>query len=189
MESKQVLRTRKLISNSLLDLMRKKNYDEISVKDICDNAMITRATFYKYYEDKTHLTKSLIQQYKEIVFDNQLKNFSYSTPKQFYLKIAELTLDFISKNEADFLMFIKHSNSEHLSNLLLVQIKGYIEDSLKTFLSDFQFRVPVQIISRFLTGGLVYAGMYFIENRKKFSKEEILGYIEDMIDFSPFATL
>ena len=52
-ESKQVLRTRKLISQSLLSLLREQNFNDISVTDICNHAMITRATFYKYFEDLT----------------------------------------------------------------------------------------------------------------------------------------
>lgn len=183
-ESKTALRTRRCIVNAMVELLREKSFDDISVTDVSERAMITRATFYKYYEDKYHLIKSIIQEHKESLIDAQLGNFDYSNIKALCLKIAEIGVDYILCNENDFYLFVEHSNNERLINILVEMTNTYIEDFLKK-VKNSNFKVPVPALSRFITGGLVYAGIYFIKNRGKYKKEEILSYIEYMIENGP----
>lgn len=52
---KRIKRTRQLLRQSLLDLLREKRFDEISVQDIIDQAGVARSTFYAHYIDKEDL--------------------------------------------------------------------------------------------------------------------------------------
>ncbi|WP_314588197.1 TetR/AcrR family transcriptional regulator [Paenibacillus terrigena] len=47
----RVLRTRKLIMDSFIELSGKKEFKDITVKDITTEAKINRATFYYHFED------------------------------------------------------------------------------------------------------------------------------------------
>ncbi|MFD1851744.1 TetR/AcrR family transcriptional regulator [Oceanobacillus bengalensis] len=47
----RVVRTRKLIMEAFVDLSSKKEFKDITVKDITTEAMINRATFYYHFED------------------------------------------------------------------------------------------------------------------------------------------
>lgn len=47
----RVLRTRKLIMDSFIELSGKKEFKDITVKDITTEAQINRATFYYHFED------------------------------------------------------------------------------------------------------------------------------------------
>jgi AcrR family transcriptional regulator len=47
----RVLRTRRLIMDSFIDLSAKKEFKDITIKDITTEAMINRATFYYHFED------------------------------------------------------------------------------------------------------------------------------------------
>jgi AcrR family transcriptional regulator len=47
----RVQRTRKLIMDSFIDLSEKKEFKDITVKDITTEALINRATFYYHFED------------------------------------------------------------------------------------------------------------------------------------------
>lgn len=51
----RALRTRKLIMDSFIILSEKKDFPDITVKDITTEAMINRATFYYHFEDKYDL--------------------------------------------------------------------------------------------------------------------------------------
>ena len=54
----RVLRTRKLIMDSFIDLSWKKEFKDITVKDITTKAMINRSTFYYHFIDKYDLLES-----------------------------------------------------------------------------------------------------------------------------------
>lgn len=47
----RVLRTRRLILDSFIELSAKKEFKDITVKDITTEALINRATFYYHFED------------------------------------------------------------------------------------------------------------------------------------------
>jgi AcrR family transcriptional regulator len=47
----RVLRTRRLIMDSFIELSAKKEFKDITIKDITTEAMINRATFYYHFED------------------------------------------------------------------------------------------------------------------------------------------
>ncbi|MFJ7970717.1 TetR/AcrR family transcriptional regulator [Psychrobacillus sp. NPDC096389] len=47
----RILRTRKLIMDAFIELSGKKEFKDITVKDITAEAMINRATFYYHFED------------------------------------------------------------------------------------------------------------------------------------------
>ena len=54
-EDLRIRRTKKLLSNALFELIKKKPFDKVSVCDICDAAMVHRATFYSHFSDKYEL--------------------------------------------------------------------------------------------------------------------------------------
>ena len=54
-EDLRVRRTRKLLWEALVDLTEERGFNNFSVTDLCKRAMVNRATFYRYYEDKRDL--------------------------------------------------------------------------------------------------------------------------------------
>lgn len=48
-EDPRVLRTRQLIRTAFRDLLQKKGFDAITIKDIAQEATINRATFYAHF--------------------------------------------------------------------------------------------------------------------------------------------
>ena len=51
----RILRTRKLIMDSFIELSSKKDFKDITIKDITTEAMINRATFYYHFPEFTEL--------------------------------------------------------------------------------------------------------------------------------------
>lgn len=57
----RVIKTLKSIEDSFLQCIKRKTFSEITVSDICNQAIINRSTFYKYYADKFELRSKLIE--------------------------------------------------------------------------------------------------------------------------------
>ena len=58
----RVLRTRKLIMDSFINLSGKMEFKDITIKDITTEAMINRATFYYYFEDIYDLLEKVLSE-------------------------------------------------------------------------------------------------------------------------------
>lgn len=65
----RVLRTRKLIMDSFIELSGKKEFKDITVKDITAEAMINRATFYYHFEDIYDLLDKVLSEGLSINLD------------------------------------------------------------------------------------------------------------------------
>ena len=181
-ESKQALRTRRDISQSLLKLMLQKDFDNISVTDICEQAMITRATFYKYYEDKYHLFSCILADLKEQIFENELKKLKFKNSKEIYLKLIELCIDFVDKNQKNFVLFLKHCYNDRLIMMILKAVNDYVETFTQKEEKNFNFKVPAEVSSKFITGGFAYFMIYMLENNKNYTKAELLSWTEEFLD-------
>lgn len=188
-ESKQVIRTRRDITKALLSLMLEKKFDDISVVDICEKALVTRATFYKYFEDKYHLASCVIQDYKEQVLQKQLENYEYTTPKQLYMKIAEICLNFVESNSNILNILIKNELNDKLRFMFLQTIDESIENILKKQVNTVEYKVPVNILSKYFTGGFSYLGLYLFQNKGKYTKKQILEYLDLMLEGGSFAVI
>src|SRR5246127_5313059 len=55
----RVLRSRQMLMESLLRLLTHKEFDDISIQEIADEATLNRATFYLHYPDKNALLQAM----------------------------------------------------------------------------------------------------------------------------------
>lgn len=89
----RVRRTHKLLWEALLAEMSERPFAEITVKEICDRAMVHRTTFYKHYEDKCALLEQGMRQMYDalLAHDDQRppSAFSVEHPPPYFIRLFE----------------------------------------------------------------------------------------------------
>ncbi len=55
----RILRSRRMLMDALVKLLTKKEFDDISIQEIADEATLNRATFYLHYPDKNALLQAM----------------------------------------------------------------------------------------------------------------------------------
>jgi len=55
----RILRSRRMLMEALIRLLTKKEFDDISIQEITDEASLNRATFYLHYPDKNALLQAM----------------------------------------------------------------------------------------------------------------------------------
>ena len=58
-ESRKTQYTRKALADGMVELMKNKPFDKITVKELCDYADVNRSTFYMHYEDIFALLRTI----------------------------------------------------------------------------------------------------------------------------------
>ena len=176
----RVIKTRKLIYQTLLDLMKEKTFEEIKVSDKCSKAMINRSTFYAHYEDKYELLVDFLSNLKE-EFAHELnesckENLSI---REYYIRLISLFLDHIDSKRDVYNSIMVNNRSSIMMDILLSVVN---DDILKRFKeNDINLKVPTEVISKFYLGGVINIGMEWLSNSNKYTKEEILDYLELLI--------
>lgn len=176
----RVIKTRKLIYQTLLDLMKEKTFEEIKVSDICSKAMINRSTFYAHYEDKYELLIDFLSNLKEEfareLNDSCKENLSI---REYYIRLISLFLDHIDSKRDVYNSIMVNNRSSIMMDILLSVVN---DDILKKFKeNDINLKVPTEVISKFYLGGVINIGMEWLSNSNKYTKEEILDYLELLI--------
>ena len=92
-EDLRVIKTKNLIYNSFIELAKKYGYQKITIKDLCDKAMINRNTFYLHYQNKDDLVREMINS-----TINKYKDSFLPLTAQFYFNVSTKDLDSFSKN-------------------------------------------------------------------------------------------
>ena len=111
------LNTALLMNEALLLLLEKKDFEFISVKEICYKAGVNRSTFYLHYEN----TVDLLNETARFLLDDFISYFNIDI-KDITKKFKESTLDelnFISDEYLHpYLLYIKENKSVFLTALL-----------------------------------------------------------------------
>ena len=72
MENQRIRLSKKLLKNALLELLREKRIDKISISELCSAAQINRTTFYKYYGNQYDLLAEMEQDFFRQLQENFL---------------------------------------------------------------------------------------------------------------------
>lgn len=182
-EDLRIRRTYKLLLDSLISLLEEKSFEEISVIDICDQAMVHRSTFYKHFNDKYHLLEfgmtELIKNFNRVSALDQ----NFDTSKQYYMNIIRYALYHLSANKKRALFVMVKSTSSSLMailhRLLVEEIKLKLEYNEK---NGYVHHIPIPIIAEFHAGALLALAKWWLENKMPVSEEEIVKYIDLMIN-------
>ena len=79
LEDLRVRRTHKLLWEALMTELAQRSFEEITVKELCERAMVHRSTFYKHYEDKY----ALLEQGMRQMYDALVAEVTHAPPSAF----------------------------------------------------------------------------------------------------------
>ncbi|MBT9775933.1 TetR family transcriptional regulator [Clostridium sp. MCC353] len=96
-QDRRIRRTQKLLKDSLTQLMKEKEFKNISVKDITDRADLNRGTFYLHYTDTYHLLQQMENEVLED-FQEMINCYGHSFKRDTMLPVLTPILDYIEEN-------------------------------------------------------------------------------------------
>lgn len=175
----RVIKTKNLIYNTLVELMKDKTFEEIKVSDICNKALINRSTFYSHYEDKYDLLVDFINSLKNEFISELNKNSSDLNVKEYYIELIKIFLNHIEERKEMYTSIMINNRNSIMMDILLSVVNN---DLLKKIKSDeIDSSIPNDIIAKFYLGGVINLGVEWLKDNNKYSKEDIINYLNLLI--------
>lgn len=112
-EDRRIRRSRKLLKQGLLELMRGKKFSEISVRDITDLVDMNRGTFYLHYPDTSALLKSIEQDIEDEVQELIEAHLQETAEANSMRPLFEPVLNYIIDNKEMFDTFVANAETSH----------------------------------------------------------------------------
>ncbi|MBK9925252.1 MAG: TetR/AcrR family transcriptional regulator [Anaerolineales bacterium] len=88
----RVRRTQKLLRDALIELIEEQSFDALTVGEITKRAMVSRAAFYRNYQDKYDLVEQIFAEAMQALFNAVLEIETAHSPQiwvKFFEHIAE----------------------------------------------------------------------------------------------------
>ena len=174
----RVKKTKNALYNTLMELMKAKSFEEIKVSDICNVALINRSTFYAHYNDKYELLKDAIDNLKNSLIEELNKNVKTSNTKEYYLEMISILLNHIEEKRSIYQQIMLNNRNSIMVDILYDVLDHDITSKIKKAKSE---KIPGEIIAKFYIGAVFNVGLIFLKNEKKYSKQEILEYLNRLI--------
>ena len=180
-EDLRIRRTHKLLCDAMVSLLETRSFDEISVVDICEKAMVHRATFYKHFADKFDFMEYVVREKIREFYDKNAAEQMINEPKDAYSIIIENVVSFVEKNR-QLLKISSHSPSnnfyDYIQKIVFEEMSNLLEGAR---LLGSSFSVPTDLLAQFLTGGFVSIVFWWLKNEDKYSRDEMITYIKNML--------
>lgn len=163
----RVLRTRQLLRDALLDLIREKGFEAITIQDLTDRAQLNRVTFYLHYRDKQDLlTRSMEDMLDELVARAELAPLPDSSSEiDRGLEHLVGLFEHVAYHKDFYRIMLGKDGMASFA----AQIRSYIEQFVYQRVEAKQaeirhLHVPTNIYSRFMAAAYVGVIAWWLEN-------------------------
>ena len=176
------------MDEALITLLEKKDFEYITIKEICDTAGVNRSTFYLHYEN----TFDLLQETARYILDKHFAYYSSDTngiTERFvncelrdlvFITSEYLTpyLTFIKDNQRIFKVSIKHFNSLNMNDVYGRMFEHIFNPILE------RFHIPEKeraYVMKFYLTGVFAIVMEWLDNNCSDNMETVIKVITDCV--------
>ena len=181
MEDKRIIKTKKNLKNTMIELLRTVPFEKITVSEICRVAQTSRITFYTYYEDKYALTEEMFTDYtNEAIADYTRLQSENNCPKnamQGYYNMLECIINLYYNN----IEFFSHAQPEK-NPYLYTSFSRHVFSNVENYIELHKKQMPPKY-SSLQTAALLCHGIWGVINeayRHVKSKEELQSSVMGM---------
>lgn len=152
------IQSQKWLVSALLELMQKKSYESITIKEIAQKADLDRSTFYRNFNSK----QDVLNFYLDSLAQDYISRISELHELDMH-KIFKVFLDFCNTN-LDFIVLLRENG---LSNLLLEVFNMRLPYVHQLFQCKFPYQISnanIELVLAFNAGGMWNLLMRWIDN-------------------------
>lgn len=178
-EYRSAVRSRRLINQAFLELLREKPFEKITVTDIVNRADINRSTFYSHYPDVRGLVDALMNQAVDqsvaLVADVKFQDI-FADPRPFLSGLSE-----IGKENQELYRLLGGTDFalkqvEKMKTILMEKAISTV-DIPENIRRSNMFRIQIS----FFVGGILNTYQQWLQGTLACSPEEIMEQIASLI--------
>lgn len=174
-----VRRTLCMVEESFINLLMKKSFDEIQVAELCEEAMISRATFYHYFYDKFDVMSwflDLLQAkiYPDVdVVQNHRKHVDHVCDTLFdYMQTNQKTVDAIVRHNPKGTTFYRTAYDVIINSF---------RRTLLSCTESWKYEIPLEIVAQMDAYAMIVVTEFVFIDKHPVSREKYHDYINDLL--------
>ena len=184
-ENQRIMLTKRLLKESMLRLLESKELEKISVTELCRDAGINRATFYRHYEIPRDVLSEIG---KDLFYEmHQTVGIPHSNPE---IKTAiEKLCAFMEKNMEQMRIIIKGtSESDFTSFVSDIYVELWNEIRKVNILADLNDE-DLQLLILYSAGGSYFVLRHWLLGNIRKSSKEMAAYLYELLNKMDWANV
>ena len=190
---RRIQRTRQSLRTALMELIKEKDYDALSIEEITERANVGRTTFYLHYKDKEDL---LMEEFSTILYERAM--VLSEIPFSVWLPVSEedleknkslqpllLVFEHIQNNSKLYYLLLQSSNSskiiERIRKITTDSIVKFVEAKKETDPIPLLSEVPIEFFAAFFSGALISVVSWWISEDMRHSPEEVTNMFRSLL--------
>lgn len=182
---RRIQRTRQSLRTALMELIKEKDYDALSIEEITERANVGRTTFYLHYKDKDDLlmeefTTTIyerVQTLSEIPFSVWLPVSKNDDENNKPLQPLLLVFQHIHDHSELYYLLLQSANSnrivERIRKVSTDAIIKFVETKMETDPIPVLSEVPIEFFAAFFSGALLSIVNWWIKEDMHHTPEEV----------------
>lgn len=172
----RIIKTKKKLSQALIDLLQEKNYESIKISDLCQKAGISRATFYNNFIDIDDVMNYFFDSVEDRIrtlFLSQLRQTNHSFTDA-YKSLIRMVISTIVSDENHIFSILSQNSAARV----YVALQDFIDDCIKMLVDYYKDQIvgfSSGIIASYLAGaftGIIYYLLHHPEEAKNMDEVE-----------------
>ncbi len=170
----RVRRTYTCLLNAMLELLKEKKFEDITVNELCERALVGRGTFYRHFSDKYEFLSFVLGEMFSYYLEEAEKEVDESDPCAYYDAFFSAYIQFIETNSA----YFSPLTSSSMTSVMLFTTSDELSQRLEThFQKDIDegrsLCISATAAARFLTGSMAQSARYFIAHKDDAVREDL----------------
>ncbi len=178
-EDLRILKTKASLYRGLMNLMKKKAFEEIKISEICSESLINRSTFYDHFNDKYELIESLMNDMRQELIQKLEKSIKTDNIKEYYIELMKILLNHIKTNINIYSAVVKINRNSIAKDMMTEVI---ISSATKEIDSNYnnESNIPTKVIVLYYASGITNIILESLNSDNNFDIDNLIYTINEL---------
>ena len=182
-EDLRVQKTKAALFRAFYELLAEKSYESITINELCERAMVRRATFYKHYRDKQDFLVGLIMRFREnfrALISNENDSISIS---EYFARYTSSTINHVVEHPEIVKNILTSQMRDPFINVVIqINFADAVEQINRAIGYGARFSLSTEVAASMIVGGTSLLVVKWFENGMQLPRERLEADIAEALD-------
>lgn len=166
------IRTNHMLCSAFTELLEKKKFEDITVNEMCEKALIRRATFYTHFLDKYDFFAYFVRQNRDNFISRLAETKEERNLMDFSIYMFRQMVHYLSEHMTMVQNILSSNAFSILLDILAEEIQiSFLEELHRTDSVKLRKDIVPQVAAAYYSGGIIQILRYWVTSRETLSEE------------------
>lgn len=174
----RVIKTKRLLAGTMISLLQKESFKDVTVQQLCDESLISRSTFYRHYADKYALLEEMVKHYADD-FEKYITERMHR--KNITAIVQQLARHLVENRQAILLLLNVHEQHADLSDAWQTILREHVLQFINARQLAAEIQVPAHYLANLYVSNVMTFITWTLTNGEDHQTVRLMNQIQDSV--------